>query len=112
ARDSVGVLMKCGHYGTAVTRRGSKGAEVTRVSVPLSCPLRSSAPPRPSACQSSFRNLRPPRAAYTLAELLVALTIGGVMLAIVTNIAVRQQRAFADLADAAALSAQLHDVRA
>lgn len=52
------------------------------------------------------------RRGFTLAELLVALTIGGVMLAIVTGIAVRQQRTFADLADAAALSAQIRDARA
>lgn len=117
------------NYTTAEGRRTRSGRcgvlvflrNPRRVSFSLRCPLRASASLRPSACQSSFRSFRSfrtfqsfraPRAAYTLAELLVALTIGGVTLAIVTSIAVRQQRTFADLADAAALSAQLHDVRA
>jgi hypothetical protein len=52
------------------------------------------------------------RRAFVLAELVVALTIAGITMAIVTSIAVRQQRAFADLADQAALGAQIQDARA
>lgn len=52
------------------------------------------------------------RKAFTLAELVVSLTMGGVLLAIITGIAVRQQRTFADLADAAAVRAQIQDARA
>jgi prepilin-type N-terminal cleavage/methylation domain-containing protein len=57
------------------------------------------------------RSVRP-RHGFTLAETVVAMTLGALVLALVTTIAVRQQRALGDLADAAALGAQLQDARA
>jgi hypothetical protein len=54
----------------------------------------------------------PVRSGATLVELIVALTIAGVVLALIASISVRQQRAYADLADAAALSGQLREAAA
>lgn len=51
------------------------------------------------------------RRAFTLAEMLVATTLAGAVLAIVTTIGVRQQRVLADLADDIALGAQLQEAR-
>jgi prepilin-type N-terminal cleavage/methylation domain-containing protein len=48
---------------------------------------------------------------YTLAELIVAMVIGGIVLALLTAIAARQYRALADLADYAALGQQIQDAR-
>jgi prepilin-type N-terminal cleavage/methylation domain-containing protein len=47
------------------------------------------------------------RRGVTLIELIVALVVGGVALALVATIAVRQQRLYADIADRAALAGQL-----
>jgi prepilin-type N-terminal cleavage/methylation domain-containing protein len=52
------------------------------------------------------------RAGVTLIELLVVLVIAGVALSLIAAISLRQQRAFADLADAAAASGQLRDAAA
>lgn len=49
------------------------------------------------------------RSGVTAAELLVALTIAGIVLALLTGIAVREQRVFSDLADASALEAHLRE---
>jgi hypothetical protein len=51
----------------------------------------------------------PARAGLTLAELLIALAVTGIVLALLTAISVREQRAFSDLADRAALAGQLRD---
>jgi hypothetical protein len=45
----------------------------------------------------------------TLVELLVVLTVGGAMLALIVGIAVRQQRIFGDLAEAVALDGHLRE---
>lgn len=45
-------------------------------------------------------------------ELVVALVVGGLALALVASISIREQRLFADLADGAALSGQLRDASA
>jgi prepilin-type N-terminal cleavage/methylation domain-containing protein len=52
------------------------------------------------------------RGGVTLVELIVALAISGVVLSLITSISVRQQRIYADLADAAALSGQLREAAA
>ena len=48
-----------------------------------------------------------PRRGVSLVELIVAITIGGVVLALVSSISVRQQRLYADVAARSALNAQL-----
>lgn len=52
------------------------------------------------------------RRGVTLVELIVALVVAGVVLALVASISVRQQRVYGDLADAAALSGQLREAAA
>lgn len=52
------------------------------------------------------------RGGVTLLELVVAIVVGGVVLALVASICVRQQRIYADVAGAAAMSAQLRDAAA
>ena len=52
------------------------------------------------------------RAGLTLVELLVSMTVGGVVLAMIAGIALRQQRVFGDLSDRNALSTQLRDAAA
>ena len=47
------------------------------------------------------------RRGVTLIELIVAMVVGGVALALIASISVRQQRLYADLADRAALASQL-----
>ena len=47
------------------------------------------------------------RAGLTIIELIVAMVVGGVVLALVATISVRQQRLYADLADRLALDGQL-----
>ena len=54
----------------------------------------------------------PRRSGVTLVELVVALAIAGVVLSLVASISIRQQRIYADLADAAALSGQLREAAA
>lgn len=49
------------------------------------------------------------RAGVTAVELLVALTLAGLVLALIASLAVRQQRIFGDLADAEALEAHLRE---
>jgi len=49
----------------------------------------------------------PSRRGVSLVELIVAITLGGVVLALVASISVRQQRLYADVAARGALSAQL-----
>jgi len=49
------------------------------------------------------------RRGVTLIELLVTMTVGGIALALVTLLCVRQQRVVSDLAQASAVSAQLRD---
>ena len=49
------------------------------------------------------------RAGVTLAELVIALAVAGIVLALLTAISVREQRVFSDLAQRAALAAQLRD---
>ena len=49
------------------------------------------------------------RAAFTLIELVAAIVVGGVVLAVVAGIALRQQRVFAALTEDAALAGQLRD---
>jgi prepilin-type N-terminal cleavage/methylation domain-containing protein len=51
--------------------------------------------------------IRAPRHGVTLIELIVALVVGGIVLALVAAISVRQQRLYADIADRTALAAQL-----
>jgi hypothetical protein len=48
-----------------------------------------------------------PRCGATLIELIVAMVVGGVALALIATISVRQQRLYADIADRAALAGQL-----
>ena len=52
------------------------------------------------------------RRGVTLIELLVVMVVGSIALGLVASISVRQQRAYADLADASALSGQLRDAAA
>ena len=52
------------------------------------------------------------RAAITLIELVVAMTVGGVALALIAAISVRQQRLYADIADRTALTGQLRQAAA
>ncbi|HWH53362.1 MAG TPA: prepilin-type N-terminal cleavage/methylation domain-containing protein [Gemmatimonadaceae bacterium] len=52
------------------------------------------------------------RAGLTLAELLIALAVAGIVLALLAAISVREQRAFSDLADRAALAGQLREASA
>jgi hypothetical protein len=49
------------------------------------------------------------RAGLTIAELLIALAVAGVVLALLTAISVREQRVFSDLADRAALAGRLRE---
>ena len=56
-------------------------------------------------------NLRA-RRGVSLVELLVTMTVGGIALTLVAAICLRQQRTFADLAQASALSGQLRDAAA
>ncbi len=50
-----------------------------------------------------------PRRGVTLVELLVSMTLTGVVLALLTSVALRQQRIVSDLADTHALTLQLRD---
>jgi prepilin-type N-terminal cleavage/methylation domain-containing protein len=52
------------------------------------------------------------RRGVTLVELLVTMVVGGIALALVAAVSLRQQRVLADLADGAALSGQLRDAAA
>ena len=52
------------------------------------------------------------RRGMTLIELIVAMTVGGVALALIAVISVRQQRLYADVADRAALTGQLRQASA
>jgi prepilin-type N-terminal cleavage/methylation domain-containing protein len=52
------------------------------------------------------------RRGVTLIELIVAMTVGGIALALIAVISVRQQRLYADVADRAALSGQLRQASA
>ena len=52
------------------------------------------------------------RTGVTLVELLVTLTLGAIVLSLVTVVCLRQQRIFADLANATALAGQLRDAAA
>jgi prepilin-type N-terminal cleavage/methylation domain-containing protein len=52
------------------------------------------------------------RRGWTLIELIVAMTVGGVALALIAVISVRQQRLYADVADRAALTGQLRQASA
>lgn len=52
------------------------------------------------------------RRGVTLVELLVTMTVGGIALSLVTMLCVRQQRVVSDLAQSAAVSAQLRDAGA
>ena len=54
----------------------------------------------------------PARRGMTLVELVVALVIAGVLLSLIASISLRQQRVYADLADATALSGQLREAAA
>lgn len=58
------------------------------------------------------RHRRRPPAGYTLTELIVAMTVGGLVLAILAATAAHQQRALGDLADYAAVGQQIQDARA
>ena len=49
------------------------------------------------------------RLGISIIEILVAMVVGGVVLALITMIAVRQQRLFTDLTDGVALSGQLRE---
>lgn len=49
------------------------------------------------------------RRGLTLAELLIAMTVGGVVLAIVASLSIREQRLFSEIAERNALRAQLRD---
>src|SRR5262245_32471442 len=49
------------------------------------------------------------RAGVTLVELLVTMTMGGIVLSLVTVVCLRQQRIFTDLANATAVAGQLRD---
>ncbi len=49
------------------------------------------------------------RHGLTLAELLVSMTVAGVVLSMIASVSAREQRVFADLADRAALAGQLRD---
>jgi hypothetical protein len=49
------------------------------------------------------------RLGISIIEILVAMVVGGVVLALITMIAVRQQRLFTDLSDGVALSGQLRE---
>ncbi len=53
--------------------------------------------------------VRPRRTGFTLVEMLVALSIAGVVLALVAAITVREQRVFGDLAERAATAGQLRE---
>jgi prepilin-type N-terminal cleavage/methylation domain-containing protein len=57
-----------------------------------------------------IRGLRS-RRGVSLVELIVAITIGGVVLALVSSISVRQQRLYADIAARSALDAQLRQAK-
>src|SRR3954465_15712357 len=52
------------------------------------------------------------RRGVTLIELLVVIVVAGVALSLIAAISVRQQRTFADLREAAALSGQMRDAAA
>jgi prepilin-type N-terminal cleavage/methylation domain-containing protein len=52
------------------------------------------------------------RRGVTLVELVVALVVAGVLLSLIASISLRQQRVYADLADATALSGQLREAAA
>jgi prepilin-type N-terminal cleavage/methylation domain-containing protein len=49
------------------------------------------------------------RRGLTILEVVIAMVVGGVVLALITNISVRQQRLFTDLTDGIALSGQLRE---
>jgi prepilin-type N-terminal cleavage/methylation domain-containing protein len=49
------------------------------------------------------------RRGMTILEVVIAMVVGGVVLAVITNISVRQQRLFTDLTDGIALSGQLRE---
>lgn len=49
------------------------------------------------------------RRGFTAVELIVSMTIGGVVLAMIASVSAREQRVFADLADRASVGAQLRD---
>jgi prepilin-type N-terminal cleavage/methylation domain-containing protein len=53
-----------------------------------------------------------PRLGVTLIELIVAMIVGGVVLALVAVVSVRQQRIYADVADRSALAGQLRQAAA
>ncbi len=52
------------------------------------------------------------RRGFTLLELIVVMIVGGIALGLLAGISMRQQRAVNELADAAALSSQVHDAAA
>ena len=52
------------------------------------------------------------RDGFTLAELLVAMAVAGIVLGILTAVSVREQRAFADLTEQAVVAAQLREAAA
>jgi hypothetical protein len=56
-----------------------------------------------------MRQVARERAGLTLAELVIALAVAGIVLGLLTAISVREQRVFSDLADRAALASQLRD---
>ena len=56
-----------------------------------------------------IRSAGRPRSGLTLAELLIALSVAGIVLGLLTAISVREQRVFSDLADRAALAGQLRE---
>ncbi|HET7372166.1 MAG TPA: prepilin-type N-terminal cleavage/methylation domain-containing protein [Gemmatimonadaceae bacterium] len=59
-----------------------------------------------------IRRSDPRRRAFTLVELLVAMTVAGIVLTLITLTGLRQQRLLSDLADDASLAAQLREAAA
>lgn len=49
------------------------------------------------------------RPGMTILEIVIAMVVGGVVLALITNISIRQQRLFTDLTDGIALSGQIRE---
>lgn len=58
------------------------------------------------------RRQSPPRRGVSIIEVMVAMVVAAVVLALITTIGVRQQRLFTDLADGVALSGQLREAAA